>query len=445
MIRLLYFPLTAILVTLAVMLQNVWLYAATGVAVAAGLVVLGAAAWRRYQDEQSSSSAGHLSPQPTLNELGISDIRPKPSQPSTARPVERKKTTPDVTNDHASDELSREPSPASSRDAKSRVSTSDQVAREASHQAATGKSPSNGSLYHSFTTDRPLSFPISDLMGKFLRLVQTSMHAHTVCLLGVHAEVGNESFTVEAAISKSPHLERGDPTVLDNHFLQNVSSNDPVTILVTEDGTSAIGELDYYSETVAVNHVAVAPVQVSNEMVGYLLADRTPAEAPIQTVYYTLLAEFAQLLGTILHAKMEDRPRREIIAEEIEKTATSDHSLALALVHPDNAESILQDGLKAVAQTEYLLMQTLKEITPNGRVERFGELIYGAFCYDANVSIDTWAQRVQNAFTQNGQGVSIGVAIYGERHETADDLRADAAEALRVAYEAGRNECVIVE
>ena len=433
MIRLLLLPLTAILITLAVMMQNVWLYTAAGVAAVIGLVVLGLAAWERYQSDQSAPSSPKPPEEPSLSDLGITDIRPK-SSAEKASNADEEIASP--ATDEPADASVSEPGPTTAEARSSRID-------EEEHPTRTSKRKADDTELYSFVSEKPLNYPVDHLLEDYLRSLRASIRAHSVCVLGL--DVYADSCSVEAAVSKSPHIDRENRISLEEHFLKNVSPEEPVTILIAEGEAPTIDELGYYDGPVEVDQVAVAPLEVSDDMVGYLLADRTPREAPIQTVYYTLLANFARLLGTILYAKMEDRPRREIISEEIERSRENNRSLALALIHPNNADEVLRKGPESVAQTEYRLRQTLEETTPDGRVERFGELIYGVFYYDVDGSIDSWAQRVQSAFLENREAVNIGIALYSDRHETPDDLRSDAAEALRVAYEAGQNECIIFE
>jgi hypothetical protein len=440
MIRVLLLPLTAILITLAVILQNVWVYTAAGIAIAVGLLVLGLSFWEQYQQNQTASSSSQSPEEPSLSELGITEIRPKTSEKKPASPASNDETsseTASVPSRAAAENTAAEPAPPA--ESPEPATSSD---REEKPNRTPRRSPDEQELF-SFVSEKPLNYPVDELLEDYLRSLHASIRAHTVCVLGVN--VYADSCSIEAAVSKNPHIEQENRISLEDHFLKNVSLEDPVTILIAEGDAPTIEELGYYSEPVDVAQVAVAPIEVSDDMIGYLLADRTPREAPIQTVYYTLLADFARLLGTILYAKMEDRPRREIISEEIERAHENNRSLALALIHPNNADAVLREGPESVAQTEYLLRQILEETTPNGRVERFGELIYGVFYYDTNGTIDTWAQKVQTAFIEQDEAVNIGIALYSDRHDTPEDLRSDAAEALRVAYDAGQNECIIFE
>src|SRR5690606_2255661 len=94
----------------------------------------------------------------------------------------------------------------------------------------------------------------------------------------------------------------------------------------------------------------------------FLLAD-TMQEGALGTPYRrSVLADFARLLGTIMDAPSDDegpaepeqlRPRRDIIAEEMEKArAHRNRPLALALVYLNQAEARADEGAEAVAAAE---------------------------------------------------------------------------------------------
>jgi hypothetical protein len=122
-----------------------------------------------------------------------------------------------------------------------------------------------------------------------------------------------------------------------------------------------------------------------------------------------------------------------------------DDDLALVLVHLNRAESIARRGPEAVDTAEQLLRTRLEHFAPGQRVERFGELTYGLFPRQGLDEVETWAADLQDALAEEtGElegGVSVGVAVRSPRHD-AQELRADATEALREAYETGT--CTIV-
>ncbi len=141
------------------------------------------------------------------------------------------------------------------------------------------------------------------------------------------------------------------------------------------------------------------------------------------------------------------RPRREIIAEEMEQARARDQLLALALVYLNRAEDIAIAGEHAVGDAEHLLKARLTQAARNSRVERFGELTYGVF-YDGDLpEVEAWGAQIQETLAQETGllegGVSIGIALLQDRHQTPDAFRSDATDALREAYETGT--CTILE
>jgi triphosphoribosyl-dephospho-CoA synthetase len=118
----------------------------------------------------------------------------------------------------------------------------------------------------------------------------------------------------------------------------------------------------------------------------------------------------------------------------------SDRPLALALVVLRDTEAIEARGRKAVAAAERALFERLRRAEGSARVERFGELMAGVFCHAGPAFVEGWVERVAAA----GPPVHVGVALLRARHLDAESLRADAAAALRAAYERGED-CVILE
>ena len=131
----------------------------------------------------------------------------------------------------------------------------------------------------------------------------------------------------------------------------------------------------------------------------------------------------------------------------MEQARHEGQTLALALVYLNQAERIAEAGDATVNEAEHLLESRLQRATQRGRIERFGELTYGVF-YDGDLpEVETWGAQVQEMLAMETGllegGVSIGIAVLQDRHDTPDVFRADATEALREAYETGT--CTILE
>jgi hypothetical protein len=139
------------------------------------------------------------------------------------------------------------------------------------------------------------------------------------------------------------------------------------------------------------------------------------------------------------------RPRREIIAEEMQAADAAGEDLALVLVHLNRAESIARRGDEAVTSAERHLRSRLEDSAPGQRVERFGELTYGIFVRSGVDKVEGWAAHLQDTMAQEAGelegGVSVGVAVRDDRHDP-EGLRTDATDALLEAYETGT--CTII-
>jgi GGDEF domain-containing protein len=133
------------------------------------------------------------------------------------------------------------------------------------------------------------------------------------------------------------------------------------------------------------------------------------------------------------------RPRRELIAEEMEAAQSNSEKLALALVHLNRAESIARRGEEAVASAEHLFEARLDQLMPAQRIERFGELTYGIFFREGADAVEPQVAELKARMAQEeGElegGVSVGAAVWNE--EDPEALRTEATEALREAYETG--------
>ncbi|MEM8556363.1 MAG: hypothetical protein AAGG50_00830 [Bacteroidota bacterium] len=140
--------------------------------------------------------------------------------------------------------------------------------------------------------------------------------------------------------------------------------------------------------------------------------------------------------------------RRVIVAEEMARARARQHPLALALVHHTEAEHLAELGATAVEDTDAVLREHLEHslALADGRLEPFGELLYGVFYYGRAADIEAWVELVRTTPARTGETLplAVGVALYQDRHQTSDQLRADAVQALTDAYDAQVG-CVILE
>jgi hypothetical protein len=333
----------------------------------------------------------------------------------------------------------------------------------------------------------------ADVLLPYMQSLQAAIQARTVCLL-VQERMALE-YRIEAIVSQSDQVR--DAKVFETRapLLTATMSRQPVTVReVTDDEATDL--LGYYVAVPAVRQVTLAPVPRPSEPSTHFLVADAPATTDLGTPRSrTLVERFAELLGMLLEADNADavdtrvpaldtsdapaapegrtiedtlpeeapaqeappddapdaqdamRPRREIIADEMEAARAEQQSLAMTLVHLNRAEALARRSDDAVEEAEAALGDELRDVAPHARIERFGELTYGLFFDAPTEAVEKWAVQFQDDMSRRRGllegGVSIGVAMLGDRHETPEALREDATEALREAYETGT--CTIVE
>jgi hypothetical protein len=288
-----------------------------------------------------------------------------------------------------------------------------------------------------------------------LQAIGASAGGYTV---GLVRQERDHRYEILAMVSESEQAVMSGEIEIHPALLVEALQMAPVSIkdIGTEDITwEALG---YYRQAAPVRQAAFVPVRVPDDIFSYLLVIDALAWRDLDDPWQRLLlGQFATLIGTYMASPLPAdaapkdglriRPRREIIAEEMDRARESGHSLALALVYLNRAEEMAGQGVKALHAAERALERGLKAITPTGRMERFGELTYGVFHEDNAAGVEAWALHTQEALAAVGEllagGVSIGIALLQDRHTSPDEFRADATEALREAYETGA--CTIIE
>jgi GGDEF domain-containing protein len=146
----------------------------------------------------------------------------------------------------------------------------------------------------------------------------------------------------------------------------------------------------------------------------------------------------------------EPRPRREIVAEEMERAHADGRAMTLALIQLNRAETITDRGEEERHAAERALKARLRQAIPDdgGRVERFGEMItYGVFLPYGSTEAERWAVALQEELAAASDplegGVSVGLALMRSPEQDPQALREIATEALREAYTTGT--CTIYE
>lgn len=297
-----------------------------------------------------------------------------------------------------------------------------------------------------------------EALFRMMNAIQASVDGNTACLV---KKEGSGLYNIEAIVSQNPQTIKVGSSSLSATLIEDENIKDSaVTILEIKSNSNSYEKLGYYKIPVDIRQVAVARVKIpDNQDEYYLFIDALAWQDLDDPWQRLMISQFSSLVGTYMATPQPDekalasdklrlRPRREIIEEEITRARESNQPLALALVYLNQAEDVAEEGPKAVRDAEKEFEQLLTEILDDVRIERFGELTYGVFHEDNVSEVEAWALILQEEIESEGgfyfeKGVSIGIALLKDRHKNADDLRADATEALRESFETGA--CTIIE
>lgn len=458
--RALLVVLAVLVVVLAFVLDRAWLYGAAATLLVGTLGYLGRQLWQTYRFGASAQDPAEAptSADDSLEDFGIMDVRPhEEEQEESGEPA----PTADADPDH-------EPaSPAPGEE-----SAPEGGVENTLPDGTTAPTPDGPN----YTDDRPV-------LGPFLEALRAALGATSACLL-VQEEVALE-YRIEALASAQSDVQLSGSFETTEPLLSASMSRQSVTVHSIE--PSWRQDLGYYAITPEITQVALAPVaRPDSSATVFLLADATTAVDLEASAARSLLERFADLLLPLLDAEQpavgaapiddgaadqlqsladaggeaaqdahdaaedagapaEPRPRRDIIAEEMQAADADGAALALVLVHLNRAESIARRGEEAVASAERHLQSRLEDLAPGPRVERFGELTYGLFVRRGVDAVEEWAAGLQGTMAREAGelegGVSVGVAARHDGHDP-ESLRADATDALLEAYETGT--CTII-
>lgn len=489
MIRVLFIVLAVISMGLAFILDIPWLYlVAAGMLVAAAVILTLDTRERMRRDEVAGSRpkppSPPVAPADELKSLGIMEIRPAAPRGSRretaladgAREADMSESRPTqkITREPAAEESASSGRSAHSESGRDTVRTAQaelDLPPPPPRQAADAPPPGmvrtegGGELFRNpipagTVRKRPRTARImvegvssqlrEEVILSTLRAFRAAVDATTVAIL--REEASPLGYTVEAIVSRNAFARSGGRFAASEPLVTSGRTLIPVTRRCNGSGGFDARRLGYYHEPIAIHEVAFVPMRRQDET--YLLvADTMLDDALGEPEALRMLSEFSRLLQALLEeaAPSHDgpegeslRPRREIIAEEMSAARKAERPLALALVHLNKADTLQEDER---SEAELALESRLRSSASGGRVERFGELTYGILSQDDVEKVARWASALHSGkFAEGGPltgGISIGVAMLGDRHDGPDELRADATAALRESYETG--ECVILE
>lgn len=297
----------------------------------------------------------------------------------------------------------------------------------------------------------------ADVLIPALRSLRAGLDAYTVCL--IRHDKGNLRYHIEAIVSQNSFARSHGYFASKEPLLAGHSALVPIVFPKVGAEGFPKSKLGYYHEPISVRQVAMVPVRPKKGSDSYLLVVDTMNDGGLESApVRVLLEQYARLFRTILDTAAEGglalpgdsglvRPRREIIADEMDRARSMAHPLALALVFLNRGEEMDDAEEGELEEMETHFEARLREVANDGRVERFGELTCGVFYHGASDSVPAWAARLHSSFAaESGKwvgGVSVGVALLNDRHETPDEFRSDATAALQEAFATG--ECTVVE
>lgn len=470
MLRYLLVFLALLVAVLAFLFNRPWLWVGAGVVFVGGLGYFGWQFWTSLTEKGDSPSSSPEDPtasSESLEALGIMGIRPK-SESSAEGP-----------GDSVSD--ARAPGPEGDEGASESLASRDPGATPVSE--ASGSEPDTparvdeGEQETDRSVDRTVVTGDRPVLGPLVQSLRAASGAKTVCLL-VQENVAL-SYRIEVLASTLPQARlRGTFNTQAPLLTASMVERGVTVRKLPEDGL-AVEDLGYYQTPPSIDHVAVVPVpRPDNPSNTFLVADASRDTDLGSPRLRTILERYAELVDLVLasdHSALEGgsgpeaatadavdervsesngidqsdrgpRPRRELIAEEMEAARAASQELALVLVHLNRAESIARRGEEAVASAERLFRARLEQAVPNQRVERFGELTYGVFYRGDLEGVENWVADLESTMdAEKGElegGVSVGVSIWSGDDTDAGALREDAIDALREAYETGTSTIV---
>lgn len=464
MLRSLLVLLAVLVPGLAFLFERPWLYVVTGLIVGGGLSLLAWWIWTtvgREDTDRPRPTPKSDDSTPDLEEMGIVDIKPQDAAESTEKDTQTDAAAAAATGGRGHEQ--ERGTPASSPAGSSPATTAP------SSPSKTKDSPTSASEKTS-AEEAPVLTPL-------LESLRAAINAQTVCLL-IQEDVAL-TYRIGAIASTHPSVQSSGSFDTQTPLLTATMSREAVTIRSLAEEKIAIEDLRYYDDPPEVDHLAAAPVsRPETSTTTFLLADATADEDLGTSEARSFLKHFAETVALLLSTNQSSspvsgsepseehlngqqsgseattdrseppapdgsspRPRREIIAEEMDAARNADDELALALVHLNRAESIARRGDEAVASAERLFHARLDQLVPNQRIERFGELTYGIFFREGPDAVESQVADLETTMgREEGElegGVSVGVAVWGDHEEDPQELRAAATEALREAYETG--------
>ena len=450
MLRVVLLILAVAAVTLAIVLGHMLLYVlAAALIIAAGLLTTRKLR-KAHNDIPESFMKAPQPPEVDLSTLGIVDIRPKTRSTPVGDLFDSVPTPPEQesvdsgfvfeSTDDGVETAAPELFPEIPATAVSQVKTRRKRATIVVSQASSRR--------------------LSTVLLPAMTSLRASLNAYTVCLL--RPDIRPLRYHVEAVVSQNSYA-RAQGTFVMEQALPAGGSDQRFTIVPERAGAAVpAGLLGHYHEHIPIERMAIVHFPSEGDSSGYvLLADSMEPDTFDSAQAVQMLEQYVPLIETIPATEatpVEEarpatpsgsevvRPRREIIREEMEVARTSGSPLALGLVFLNSGEKMAGATSEQIDIIETEFELRLKAVAGESVVEHFGELTYGVFYHGDPGDVADWAANLQSSFDQQHGllegGVSVGVAVLGDRHEGPDEFRAEATAALKEAFDTG--ECTVV-
>ncbi len=405
--------------------------------------------WRKRQ-EASRPTYQPIEPRDELSDLGILDIRPK--QKVSPIPGSGSGVLGDVVDAEPQTSAPKEKSPPTDKDAG--LTAAEPELPGSSGDGAMVAGPDEIPLTIRPVADQEYSVRYANqaldsrVILPCLEALAAVTGAQTACL--VERVENSLRHRILAIASRSDYARTGGQyTVMVPYVGQNARPGSVHVRSYNRDLDSSL--LRYYSEHTSIHSLAAVPLARNNVDAHILLCDSRRADAFASKALRAVITQFARTIDHVLEPPAGDD--EEIMAaglrameQEMERARADEQPLALALVHL-NQSGTDGDAASGYMSVENRLLEQLRDSDPTIRIERFSTYTYGVFYAGDINEVEDWAvtfeTQVESDPVIGHSGVSIGVAMLADRHETADEFRIDAMAALEEAFESGA--CTILE
>jgi len=278
-----------------------------------------------------------------------------------------------------------------------------------------------------------LDFPDPLDKNFFIPVLQGFKAALNVHAIGIIRSMENYKFKILATIGYDWTQAQGD--IFDLKYDGLLKDSEKAAIHIVGSNNFESTHITYSRKPKSITAIGISSIGNTGN---YLLVDTFAKEGLNHPRMIELLATFGEAYSLLLYRDDPNRPRHEIISEEILKAKMEKRQLAFALVAPQKAEELSKIYKDFLGEIEESLSECLDTVTKSGRVVKFGELLFGVFTDGRKEYVERWHRTLQSKISSHGGllsgGVFIGIVIMNQSHQTGNDLRDDARRALFEAY-----------